>query len=459
MVSLSMFIKKKATSILAPLFMGALLLAGSVDSYAVTSSEMDQARAIAAKWYLRYINNGSDYLDQLQPASMSDLESKLKNTEKENIKGFKATALPSGYNSWDKDELIKYWSETFFKESKTIDEKGRGNQWIKGKVASAIRNDVKVGAPAAASAPAAETPAPSEPQSVPNPKEAAAAAAMLAQEAEAAADDAEAQIAEQTLADTQPVKEKGSGTWVYIMILCILVAIVIALVVYASRSMKGQAQKGDSGRNAERDDADDFGPSPKAEYRPSLSDDTRMREKYAETLANKAEEIRLLNRKIADLEAEAASLKAENRKLREEMDRRATSAHQAAERNHHHEHHHDSHRKHEEQAPAPRAREIYLGRVNSRGIFVRADRHAVEGQSIYRLSTFDGESGTFTVINSPVVDDMVMDDPGRWVADGCFAKDIFDTEGRSRIVTEVPGLAVFRDGAWRVERKAKIHYE
>ena len=208
-----------------------------------------------------------------------------------------------------------------------------------------------------------------------------------------------------------------------------------------------------------------------------------MREKYAETLASKAEEIRTLKSQLADMENLAVKLKDENRKLRAELEklrnqvnsetchpspvvpqfeRERSHRYDERERNRRHDERERSQNRDERERSGSeegKAREVYLGRVNSKGIFVRADRHAVDGQSIYKLTTYNGVSGSFTLLKNPLIEEQMLDDPGRWLAGGCFAKDIFDTEGRERIKTETPGTAVFRDGAWRVEKKARIRYE
>ncbi|MDE5840084.1 MAG: hypothetical protein K2H49_04115, partial [Muribaculaceae bacterium] len=95
----------------------AVAMVTAIPSFAVSDKEMEQARTLAAKHYLRYANNGSDYLDKLNPASMSELTKSLKNKEIENIKSFNAVAVPKDYASWDKQKLVEYWSSTFFKAS------------------------------------------------------------------------------------------------------------------------------------------------------------------------------------------------------------------------------------------------------------------------------------------------------------------------------------------------------
>ena len=50
--------------------------------FGVSQKEMEQARTIAAKAYLRYANDGSGYLDDLNPTTMQELEASLKSKEK-----------------------------------------------------------------------------------------------------------------------------------------------------------------------------------------------------------------------------------------------------------------------------------------------------------------------------------------------------------------------------------------
>lgn len=487
--------------------MAVLLLLGVTgmlhfETKAVTDSEMDQAKAIAAKFYIRYVNDGAGYLDNWTPSSMSDLEKKLTtDKDRQSLRDFKSASVASDYASWDKARLVAYWSGEFFTQNASkLDSKGASNSQAKQRIKTSI-NNMKVTAPAAAQPPVAqETPELASevinPETV-DPGVDPALEETIAENLEDVENElAEAgeQLNEEENAQEVPVIEKkeSSGTWVYIMVLGILIVIVICLVVYASRTMKGQAKikskkeekeeeeretdKGKGKEKEKREEDDEYSPRV-AQYRPSISDETKMREKYAETLAAKSEEIRTLNRQLSEMEALAARLKDDNRRLVMENEQlrgrryeriAAPTQTQAAAPVVPTPAHTHAKKEGEEKAPAaahrpaPAAndiREIYLGRVNSKGLFVRADRHAVDGQSIYKLSTHNGVSGTYSLINNPLIEEQVLDDPGKWLAGGCFAKDIFDTNGREHVRTETPGTAVFKDGAWRVERKAKIRYE
>lgn len=468
------------------------MLATALGALAVTDAEMDEARAITAKFYVRYINNGAGYLDNWQPSSMAQLEKKLSNkTDRDNLKKFRQVATPTDYAPWDKDRLIAYWSDAFFKENGSqLDPKAADNAMCKKQIKQTLgRMTIAAPAPATApEAPAETAPAQAEPAAdTPSPAD-----TELAIDEELANVDAEIQEANNEVEReaAAPANQSASGTWVYILVLAILVAVVIFLVIFASRTMKGPKKKAQTPEadydkedeentevEMEEEEIQPVYTAPRREYtapdirpqRQSAAEDSRMREKYAEALAAKSEEIRTITRQLSDMEQLTSRLKEENRSLTAEVDRlrkyvtsfqpsgsAETPDEGAGRQRHHHQSHQPHH--HQQQRPEGEPREIYLGRVNSKGIFVRADRHAVDGQSIYKLTTTNGHTGTYTLLQNPIIEEQVLDDPGKWLAGGCFAKDIFDTEGRDSICLETPGVAVFRDGAWRVEKKAKIRY-
>lgn len=493
-MTLSPLIMKKYLSVITVLS----ILAGSfLPSAAVTKDEMNEAQAIAAKFYVRYANNGAGYLDNWLPKSMTELEQKLtNNTDRENLKKFRSMSVPSDYASWDKDKLTEYWSNTFFAENgKNLNPEAAGNGLCKKQIRAAV-SAMSVAAPQTPEPPAATEPAP-EVQAEPETP-------MPEQDLDSEFQTVEGEIAEADRLEAEeelvPLDEKkeNSGTWVYIMILAILVAVVIFLVIYASRTMKGgnavqvakQTREPEVSKDTEtgttsadegtlpyekdfhpkhRDTADlRLGlvpPTVAASFdqkqrdteegvvskKVTVVEETRVREKYAATLASKTEEIRSLNRQLSELESINASLKDENRRLTSEIEalRNAAADIPAADNIGA-----DLQRRNR-MAPS---KEVFLGRVNARGIFVRADRHAVEGQSIYKLSTSDGHTGKFSLISNPIVEEQVLEDPEKWLAGGCSARDLLDTDGRERIVTDSPGTAVFSDGAWRVEQKARIRY-
>ena len=89
-------------------------------AWGVTREEMEQARTITAQAFLRYMNNGSDYLDKLDPVRVSDLKNSLKTKEKENKKIFESIEYPKieFYGQWSKDDLLKYWGTDFWNDSR-----------------------------------------------------------------------------------------------------------------------------------------------------------------------------------------------------------------------------------------------------------------------------------------------------------------------------------------------------
>lgn len=394
---------------------------------AVTKEEMEQARTIAAKAYIRYVNDGSGYLDDLNPKTMEELESSLKPKEKENIKAFKAIAVPTDYRDWDKEKLVEYWAVTAF-QNKGLQEKGRGGRI---RARSQI-NKMKISSPAPSSPAQSAATESVKPETagvgnkpgtgVENPD-------TVLQALKADEKTLEQQVSQNEEAEVN-VHKATSYTWVYIMVLAILVAIVVALVVYASNVMKKNG-------------------SERGVYRRSEEDDERM-EHLESAVADKNVEISMLNKKLesanrqnADLQGKLDALKAELAAMKS-----ASAIREAPER------------KQEEpmQSKMP-LRSIYLGRANSKGIFIRADRTLNVGNSVFVLETSDGYSGSFRVADSPAAWSLALSNPKEYLESACTGRDLEDTGEASRIVTESAGTAVFEGGCWRVIRKARIRYE
>lgn len=386
---------------------------------AVTQKEMEQARTIAAKAYIRYANDGSGYLDDLNPTTMEELEAVLKNKEKENIKAFKAIPVPTDYKDWDKEKLVEYWAVTAF-QNKGLLEKGRGGR---------IRARSQINKMTIA-APQPETAAQPATQSVTT---ASSGADTAAQKTEEMLNDlSEAQLAlEAEEADEGINVEKATNyTWVYIMVLAILVAIVIALVVYATNVLK----KPDTGMSSGRDEEKD---SEEAEH-------------FQSVIADKDVEISMLKRKLDNLNKQNSDLTSKVAALTAELE-----TFRGAQR----ESHGTSRQASIPQGSRQALRSIFLGRANARGIFVRADRTLNPGNSVFILETTDGFSGTFKVADSPAAWGLALSNPKEYLETACTGHNLDDTAGASGIVTESSGTAVFEGGCWRVIRKAKIRYE
>lgn len=423
----------------------ALLLA-AIPAMAVTEKEMEQARTITALCYLRYANNGSGYLDDVKATTMADLEKKLKSKEKENLKAFKAVSVPADYASWDKAKLVKYWSDTFFTSPNLLAQGKAARSRVRSRVGAMSVSALKEAdsqektsgpAPLAAADSAGITT-----MSGPDAQTDATARAMLQKaDAEQKADS----LAEmESASEAASVKEEGSSsTWIYIVILCILVIAVIWLVVYASNALK------------HRSEAD---PDPEYQERAQLADEReleRLREKFTNALAAKNDELAQQTERAESLAVEAAESRRMLQSLREENECLHAEL--------------DSLRQRREQTPAsapvqaPRperkgVRTIFLGRVNARGIFLRADRNFNPACDVYRLETSDGISGTFYVVDDAILAEMALLDARQMLEGGCTGVNFSNTEGYMRIETVAPGTAVFESGCWKVSRKARIAF-
>ena len=483
-----------------------MLAMTSMPMYAATDKEMEEARTYAAQAYLRYANDGSGYLDELSVKSMSELKGKLKAQELENLKSFESVAVPKDYASWDKARLTEYWSKTFF-ASPGLLEKGRNS-------GAMARVRKKIGAMTVSATASAETTASEKAEATPadagvdplagletDPNE-AAAAASLPDSIEATAK----KLEEAMLEEEHSASARGNNyTWVYVVILAVLIGVVIWLVIFASRVMK----RSDERRSEYREDGDrkegseaDTGEM-EARLRKVDKESAAMRERFAATLAGKNDEVREIRRGADILRAENDGLKTELGKVKEMAARYKEEAQQYKEEcNRLFEENKELHEKLaggamaaatvapvsasaapaapapaiprvaspapatpraaapvQEQAKAAQVRTIYLGRANGRGLFVRADRKLNAGHTVYRLDTTDGYAGTFRVAADPEVWETALDHPMEMLAGASIAADMADTAGKTRIVTESPGTAIFEEGCWKVIRKARIRFE
>lgn len=432
-----------------------LLIGVCSASFAVTDAEMEQARAITAKNYLRWVNNGSGYLDDLKglPKSVDELKKSLKEKEKENLKKFEAVTVAKDYASWDKKRLIAYWSETFL-ASPGLDPVGKGS---KSRTAKHIAQ-MNVSAPAEKPA---EEPTLEE-TSVQARSEAttdSVSDAIAAEMALAKQDSAALATAEEiTPAEEDPDAlrpKKSNATWIYVGILILLVIVVVILVIYAARAMKGNAQRDDDsdeiGENSSENSSSSFDSAPS--YVPS---DSVSRKEHEFMIERKNEKIRKVKAELDVVREENARLQAsisslENRlsraqtqiesmrlSLSESETRSAGSARQSG------------------TAKTNSIRSLYLGRVNKNGLFVRADRQINPEGTVYRLDTEDGYAGSFVVVNSPEVVERALGNPDHWLIEGCIIDAVVPADEATEIITESSGTAVIENGCWKVIRKAKV---
>lgn len=469
---------------IVPAIVGILLtLQFALPAGAVTKEEMEHARAITALWYLRWANNGSDYLESLNPTTLSELEGKLKEKEKQNIKAFKSVAVPTNYASWDKEKAVAYWSVTFF-QSPGLDEKGKG---ARARVSTKLKAmKFSDPAPAQAAEPEKKERATAKEDTVKTPVAPVVEEIPSADQIIEQTNAEESAVIEDSPADFEENRKKSgnSDTWMYIVALVVLVGVVIWLVIFASRTMQNSAkasadlenelaeeEEKTRRRRVRQEDSDGREPEGRREF---IEEDTRsesaaseslLRERYAQKLALKEEEIMTLKTELKGLREECLRLSDDNTRLISELSRaqRAASAANVT-------------RKDDTQAsvssvsyaeeerrmrprPTENVREIYLGRVNSKGVFVRADRKPVDGKSIYVLTTSDAYTGTYRVLQSASTIEMALENPEHYLAGGCVAPDITYTAEADGIRTVSSGTAIFEDGCWKVLRKAKISYE
>lgn len=408
----------------------------ALPSLAVTDKEMDQARAFAAQAYLRYVNDGSGYLDDLKPSSMAQLESNLRQKEKENLKAFNSVKIPGDYASWDKSKLVEFWSITFF-ASPNLESKGK---LAKSKVREKV-SAMTIGAQEAPEAKPAQTdstPTPAEKQEIPE---------VLSATPEVVSTDATDSILadQEALAqDLENRKTDNSSTWIYVVVLVILLAVVIWLVVFAANMMKAKPEENDSPRpDNTRNPIDPV--APVIPVTPIKTVDT---EKYISEIRALENENSMLRRNLQQLQEEIAQLNSELQSLRlantTNKNEARTGRNENAASN---------------TQPAEMPKVIYLGRVNKQGLFVRADRNIIADASIFRLDTTDGNVGTFHVVDHPRVVAFAISNPSEFLENGCVALDLDNTAGVSHIITEAAGTAILENGRWKVLRKTRIRYE
>lgn len=423
----------------------------AIPSFAVTDKEMEQARAIAAKHYLRYANNGSDYLDNINPSSVGELSKKLKTKEQENIKSFNAVAVPKDYSSWDKAKLVEYWSSTFFK-SPGLKEDGKKCLTILAK----NLNKINVGAPApdAEAKPAETKPAP-EATSAEAPAEISSlpseVSAIPDEQADAKSEDAVAQAVAQAEADSGLAEEqpkKSSNTGWYIGILVVLVGVVIWLVMYASKSMKETGVSLADHKIGENEIRE----AKKA----AKEEQTKMREHYATSLTMKNEEIKQLKSLNEALDRDLEASKKEVALLRRELDaakRELAAACQPRQPQ-------PAPQKSQSSAARPNGLPpvVFLSYVNQKGLFTKASRSLNLETSVYRMDIPDGHHGLYRVVNDPEILDRLLENPDQWLEGGCVIENPEDADIAAEIVTLQPGEALFADNSCRVTKKARIKF-
>lgn len=420
-------------------------LAVAVPASAVTDEEFEKARTIAAKVYIRYTDNQSDYLDDKNPATMGELESIVSSHPKdvELLNEFRSKPTASDYADWGKQELVAYWSNTFFQGSGLNHE---AESLRKGKIQAGIRA-MKVTEPAAEPVDTAATLAPPARDEVMNVLDEADQRNPL-----------DSQVQSDTLAAGAVAQEApaSNNTWIYIVVLCLLVVIVVILSVYAANMMK----KGKAGQAPAQPIMPENRPRPVVEASTVPQPDLETRRALARLNNELAEakrqhqavcdENNRLRRQVSQLEAELAASKPVARPAAEPVAPEAIVEGDV------------------ETAPQPKPqprpkpvsrnqRIIFLGRANKDKIFVRADKAVVKDKTIYRLITGNGVTGTFIV--EPEAADWIKDDPAHWLNGAAEMATMNAPAHWKRVMTDTQGTAIFEDGCWKVIRPAAVHFE
>lgn len=104
-------------------------------------------------------------------------------------------------------------------------------------------------------------------------------------------------------------------------------------------------------------------------------------------------------------------------------------------------------------------KQLYLTRPDERGVFMGVSAVFEPGNSLFELTTPDGRSGSFKVIDDADVHHLALMMPTENLTRACTGNNIQVSSGMRRIVTETPGKAVCENGKWRVSTPAQIHYE
>ncbi len=439
---------------------GAVMMLGMpVCALAVTPEEMEEARTITAKVYLRCSNDGSDYLDKISVKTMSDLEGKLKAKEKENLATFKSLSggVPSDYASWTKADLINYWSRTFYSNpqiklgSKGYAQKLTENALGEMKVRDPgeVEQPVPVAADSASALPDAVTTIPVDEQST--------------------------QAVLDTLAETvQPVEtgenaDEGSGNAIYIVLLCVLVAFVVALIIYAARMFKRQSDN-DDGDDAEEERTVTAKSGPNVNVTIAAPAGARAVADIEQSGGKEVESLRAenaeLRRAIDDYKHHLNYLKNEKTELQEQVRQLCAELEQERRtaptriRAGYSDRVDVANVYSEEEAvfrSDDRSKTLYLGRANDDGMFVRAERELNSAHSIFRLVSADGITGTFTVLEMPVVRRRIMADPRTALRGSCDC-DFSEADRCSEVENVRGGTAVFDQGRWKVLRRAQVRF-
>lgn len=381
------------------LFQIALLGISSIQ--AITKEEMEQAQATTALWYLRYVNDGSGYLEDLAPKNIEDLQQHLKTKEKENIQVFLNIPVPADYASWDKDKMIEFWSKTIFSNPDFPKKAQAAKRRIKSKLEAMEIAQIE------AAQPIVDNNIESIDNSSINPTDSILQATEATSEAESS--DIEMTDEMNDEESVEETKKESNYTIIYIIILTILVGIVVWLVVFAINTNKKN----------------------------NLSEASEISktsmDKYIRELEKKDDEIATLKDKIQAL---TIRLRTAESKLQEKSN---ASTQQYTSR----------------KVSSTKSITLYLGKANAQGVFIQATKEFNPEGSLYKLITSDGVSGSFGVIHHASVLNQIKTKACE-LKNACIGNNIEVTSDADNISTINAGTAIFENEKWRVIRKAEI---
>lgn len=415
----------------------------ALQSFAVTDKEMEEAKTIAAQAYLRYANNGSGYLDDVNVSTMAELKSKLRKKELENLNDFNSVSIPSDYATWDKNRLVEFWGITFFSSPKLSEEGRKGKIRAKSRIEKMTIGAVEAPVETPVEEPKEEVKSEEVPVAEPSATPTAVEDSILTDQ-NAMLEDAEAASS----------PRQSNGTWIYVVILIVLLAAVAALLMFAAKTMKnnGQGEK-DSSAAPLKDE-----PS----TAPVATDKSKaLLKQYSATVEQLNLDNDALRNEVSALKAELASAQKALAHANEELVKLQSMAQRPATP--------VATPTPFSTRPEPQPEErttaangmpniIYLGRANKNGIFVRADRKMTPNASIYRLDTSDGLVGSFHVVDHPAVINFISANPLETLERGCTAE-FAELPGAQHIITESAGTAIFESGCWKVLRKCRVRFE
>ena len=112
--------------------------------------------------------------------------------------------------------------------------------------------------------------------------------------------------------------------------------------------------------------------------------------------------------------------------------------------------------------PAPafgEPRILFMAKPDEDDNFSRSSSQYEPGNSIFELTTMNGKSGSFTVINKTEAHKLALLMPGDTLTRACSGNNIQSTAGKSRIITDRAGRAQLENGKWHIVVKAIVHYE